>query len=294
MADTPSVGSLAKFAVDSALPFDTNSKAFEIQLPETLKKREVIRRTDGLRGTRSRHSTRRRVETSAVSGTVTFQPGVAEFDFFLQYILGGSPSGGVTALAETVPAFWAMIDRVAKVFQYNSLYVNVARLTGAMGSPVTLSLDLEGISETITNAGTFPSITIPDEPQFIFPHATITLNGTAYPMKRFELVINNALETDRYMNATTRSAIPATDRTVTLALELGYTPDTTGLYDQAIAGFAGSLVLDDGTTDYTFAFANLHAPTDGPTVQNKQSIPYPLNYIAERTDSTRELIVTKA
>lgn len=294
MADTPSIGSLAKFCVDTVLPIDTSSKALELILPESLTMKETIRRTDGLRGTRSHNYKRRRRETSVVSGTISFHPGVAELDFFLPYILGGATNAGVTPLAETVPAFWAMIDRVAKVFQYNSLYVNVARLSGATGSPVVLSLDLEGISETITAAGTFPSLAIPDEHQFIFPDASITLDGTAYPMKRFELTVNNSLDTGRFMNATTRSSIPATDRMVSLSLELGYTPDTVALYDQDIDGFAASLVLDDGTTDYTFALANLHAPTAGPSVQGKGEINYPLNYVAERTVATAELIVTKA
>lgn len=291
---TPAIGSLAKFAVDSALPFDTSSKAFEIQLPESLSKRSTIRRTDGLRGTRQHDKTRRRLESEAVGGTIAFHPGVAEFDWFLPYILGGATVGGVTPLAETIPSFYGMLDRVTKVFTYAGLKVNTARLSGASGSPVALSLDLEGTSETVGNAGTFPAIAIPDESQFIYPDLVLTLDGDEYEVARFELVINNVLDTNRYMNSTTRSQMPATDLQISLGLQLAFTSDEVALYDGALAGIDGSLALDNGTNSYTFAFANLHAPAESPTVQNKSEIMLPLNYVIERTTGTSALSVTKA
>ena len=293
MADTPSIGSLAKFAVDTVLPFDTSSQAFELILPESLKKQETFRETGGMRGTRSRHQSRVRRETERVGGNIQFHPGASELDWFLPYILGGATGAGVTALAETIPAFYALIDRIAKVHTYNAVKVNMMKLTGAMGAPVALSLDLEGQSETIGNAGTFPAIVIPDEHQFIFPDAAVTIDSVEYPMKRFELTLNNFLDSGRYMNATTRSSIPATDREVGLSLTLGYTPDTVALYDLAIAGVTGSLVLADGTDTYTIDFANLKAPTDSPVVSSKSEIDYTINFTARRTDDDAELLVTK-
>lgn len=290
---TAAQGAQAKMAVDTALPFDTSSLGFEF-ISESIKKTEVIRRTDGFRGTRSHNYVRRRRESAAVSGQLVMHPGVAEMDFFLPFILGGTTSGGTTPLAETLTTFYIMIDRVTKVFTYD-VRVNKATLEGSAGAPLTLTLDLEGFSETVGNSGTFPAVVaIPDANQYIFPDLTMTINSVAVPVKRLRLVIDNMLDTGRYMNTTARTQLVPKDRLVTLGLDVGYTSDETQFYTQALAGVAAAIAMNNGTSTYTWTLANIHGGDESPTVGAKEEIMLPLNYVCERTVAAAELSVAKS
>ena len=289
---TPAQGALAKLAMDSVLPFDTSSEPFEF-LSESVRMVQSHVNTQGVRGTRSRFAHRTRIASEQITGSITMQPSVAEIDRLLPRILGGATAGGITALAETVPEFQLMVDRITKVFTYAGCRIGRCVISGSAGQPIQFVLDIEGETESVGNAGTFPAITIDTQQMFVFSDLALTLDGTAREVQSFALTIDNMLQSDRYMNSVTRSEIPAMDRAISLECVVPYTTDEDDLYDLAVAGIDGSLVLADGTTTYTVDFGNLKAPANSPVVTGKTEITLSLAFDVYKTGTTNEVIFTK-
>src|SRR4051812_8424239 len=127
MADTPAQGAQAKMAMDAVLPFDTSSEPIEF-ITESLIKVQTHVQTGGVRGTRQRSADRVRINSERVTGSTVHNPTVVELDRLWPRILGGTTAGGITLLAETLPEFQVMIDRVSKVFTYNACRVNRATI----------------------------------------------------------------------------------------------------------------------------------------------------------------------
>ena len=299
---TPAQGAQAEMCVDDAIPIDTSSIPIDFT-SETLRMTQthVGHGTgDGLRGTRSRHKDRVAIGSERISGAIELQPVGAELDWFLEKILGGStdadPLPNTTDVAETVPAFQMMIDRVSKVFTYGDLRVSRAIFRGSSGQPINLSLELEGKTETVAAAGGFPALTHYITSIMIFPDCTLAFNSVQYEadMKSFELTIDNVLDTERFTNAITRSEIPAQDRIVTLRADFGYAGTAAAVYDYAIAGAALALLMTDGTNNYTFDFANAKIPAESPVVSGKTEIMHSVTFNCFRDASNSECKCTKS
>ena len=209
----PTYSSQAEFAVDTALPFDTSSIPIEFQ-SESIQKQGQILETAGIRGTRAHNKERTRTGPYAVSGTITTMASRLMLDTFLPAIMGGSESSNVFSVAETLQELYFMIDRGAKVFTYSGVKVNRATFRGTEQGFIEVSLDIEAETETVGNAGTFPSLTMPTEKPYVFTDGVLTLQSSSREMKSFELVIDNVLDTARFHNSLTRTEIPSTDRIV--------------------------------------------------------------------------------
>lgn len=293
MSDTPAVGALAKMCMDAASPIDTSSEPFEF-VSEDLHLEEEHVESEGIRGTRSRLSHRVRSARKRVTGPVRMNPSVTELDLLWPRILGGTTAAGVTDVANTLPEFLLAVDRVTKVMTYDGLRVAQAVFTFESGRPVVLDLQLEGETETVGNAGTFPALTLDTDNMFICSDATLTLSAAARKFRRAVLTIDNLLDTERYLNAVSRTEIPALDRRVTLEVDAPYTSDNQDLYAQAVAGAAGTLAVADGTTTYTFAFGNVKIPSRSPNVPGRQEIFLPVRARCYSTASASECKVTKS
>ncbi len=284
MTTVPAPAALAQYGVGAASPV---TQAIEC-LSSTLKKTTTQVHSTGLRGGRSRRKYRVRNVREQVAGNLVLNPTATEIDFFLTYILGGTPAAGVTDVADTLPEFFCTIDQVTKVPEFSGLRVAQAVFAGASGEPLTLTLDLEGEDETLGAAASFPALTLPTDNMFVCSDITLTLEGGAVEINDFSLTIDNALLADLWRNALTRTQIPAGDRIVTLAATPAYTSDNQGLYEAAIAGAAATLVIADGSTTYTIAAANAKIPPDGPEVPaigGEIVLPITVNFFADDTNS---------
>lgn len=284
-----SIGTYSQLGMGSASPV---TEAFEF-ISETLKKVSTHYHSPGIRGTRSRHKSRVRETREAIAGSITMEPTPTEIDNLIERILGGTTAVGVTDVADTLPEFYVEIDRIAKVFEYSGCRVSRAVFSGSSGNPLQLVLDIEGETETVGNAGTAASLSLPTDNIFVFSDIVLTLESAAREVSDFTLTIDNLLDADRYMNSLTRDEIYPLDREVTLACTVPYTTANTALYDAAIAGAAGSLVIADGSTTYTIDFANLKIPAESPEVPGKEEINLALNLASYADDSNSECKFTK-
>lgn len=290
------VGARAQMAFDTALPFDTSSIPVEF-ISEDLRKREEILDTNGIRGTRSHARERTRSGRNVINGTIRLHASPVLLDNLLPHILGGSESIDVFAVAETIPDFQIMIDRQTKVFTYTDCRVSRAIFRGSMQSGQFLELDLEveAGGETVGNSGTFPSLTMPTDPPWIFSDAVITALSTTRCPFDFEITIDNVLDPNRFVNAVNRKSLPALDRIVSVRMTTPYSTDEEDLYQQALAGAAFSAVFtnaDQNTEVLTISCGTVQFPDISPAAGGKVEIPLELDGIARSVGSTKEIEIT--
>lgn len=265
------------------------TEAMEI-VSESVKKTGTILDTNGIRGTRSHASERTAAGTYSVAGQITLHPTPAVLDLLLPRILGANESTDTFALADTLPEFDILIDRVAKRFVYGGCKVNKATFTGSSGGLLQLVLDIVGKTETVSDTA-FPSITAPTDPPYTFHMGALTLVSSSRSFFDFETAIDNVLAT-RFANSQTATDISPTDRIVTFKATTPFTSSEVDLYNQALLGSAASLVFTNGNRSLTFTYGKLQFPDNSPVVPGKGEIPLTLDGIARMTGTTRELVVT--
>lgn len=262
----------------------------------TLAGSRTIVTSSGISGTRSVLSGRGRVVSERCSGQLAMQPTVTEIDALLPWLTGGTTSGGVTDVADALAARYITIDKVQKVYTYAGCYAAQWRLEGSEGQPLNWTIDVEAKTETVANAGTFPSLSLDTGNFFVYKDCTLTLAGTAYAVRSFAITLNNMLDADRFLNSLTRGDITPQSRMVTLEIEVPF-GTAQGLVDSATigsTGIAGSLAFTDGTTTYTIAFGNLKCGTTGAQIEGRTELFVPLQFQAFRTSAASEFKVTKS
>lgn len=309
MVSTASMGHQAKLAIKTETTYGTLAVP-DTQLifaSESVGKTAAIIERQGIRGTRSHVADDARQGPYTVSGTIVLEPTPADWVVLLPLIMGGSASGTSYPLAETLKSFSLLVDRVADRWCYVGCVVTRATISGTKGGLVRLSLEIVGQKEgkivssafvegAAGTADAFPSLTPSVAPPFMFNgDFSLTLVSVASrETESFELVIDNAVVADRFMNSLTIINAPAGDRMVTLTTSHPYASGYTDLYEQALAGSAGTLALTTyptslGTYSLTFTFGTLQVPSRSPVVQDKSEIMLNLNMVARKTGSTPEL-----
>jgi hypothetical protein len=285
---TPSTGARASLALDTALPFDTSSLPLEFESC-SIGKQGTILDTQGIRGTRQYHNSRTRLGTYAVAGQLVLPMSPLALDYFLPMILGGSEVTDVFDLAETLQSFYLMLDSGAKVTTWAGCHVARCTIRASQGQIATMTLDIEGMTETVAAAGGFPVLTMPTDSPYVMSDAVLTLQTSAREVSEIELVIDNKLETGRFQNSRTRAAFPSSGVEVSLNTNHPWSSSETDLYDQAIYGAAGSLVFtnaDVAATSLTIALGFLQAPAVHPQVSGRGETRLPLQMIARKSGST--------
>lgn len=131
------------------------------------------------------------------------------------------PSGSTTSLAKSL-LDWVFGAETSKLLpsmgiefiqggiadrQHNGMRVNQFTLTGAEGQAVTYSLDVMGKTESALGAAaTAMGIDMKGFPGFEFSDVTLTLGGTAYDIKSFQLQRQHNLKT-HYSGSTSPIAL---------------------------------------------------------------------------------------
>ena len=198
---TASIGSRALMGMGTSTPV---TQAIEF-VSESIRAQKTILETGGIRGTRSHPRQRTRQGTYTVSGSVVMYPAPDETIFLLPFIMGGTFSSNTIGLAETISDLAVTVDRVAKVFSYPVCKASRATFAASQGQLMQLTLDVEGKTETVGNAGTFPSLSnLTTEQPWIFFDAILTYNSVAYSLFDFTLSIDNMPLRDRFTNSQTQ------------------------------------------------------------------------------------------
>ena len=287
-----SLGSLSRLsfaAPGTAISAYTESHEF---VAESLVKQTTILETAGIRGTRSHPAERTRDGTSAVAGTIDYHCSKGLLDLLLPRLLGAGMSPNYT-LAESLPFFDVLVDRVANRFVYGNCKVSRARFHARASGLVALALEVIGESET-TTATPFPAIAPPTDPPYVWQDCVVTLNGAPRVVTEFELTIDNHL-VPRFANSPTATDLYAADRTVHLACVVPFTGDTLDLYGANSSGAAAaSLAFTNGPHSLTFNLAQVQFADHSPHVPGKSEIFLHLAGQAKKSGSTSELVVVNS
>lgn len=284
-------GAAGKMAVDSVEPFDTSSICHEFQ-SESLQKVGTHVDTTGIRGTRSRIGERVRAGGYRITGSIVMQPTPDEIDWWLPRILGGNESTNSFPLAETLPTFQIMIDRVQARHIYQECKVSRATFSASQGQPLVMTLDIEGLTEDVTS-NAFPAIEpANDVPYMFFDGAFTLLSGVKTPQS-FTLTIDNLLDTERFLNSQSRVSLPEQDRNITLALTVPYDSTHAAMYDAALgSATGGSLVFTNSTRSCTMTLAKIQWPPESPTITGRSEIFLTLNSVIRTASTTKEIVIT--
>lgn len=280
--------------------FDTSSESYEF-LYETLQKRGRIVGGNAIRGTRSKQSERTRAGAYPVSGRIAMNVDPLMLDLMLPRILGAAESTDTFALAESLPSFGVLVNRVTQTFEYKDCMVARAMFHGKAGpgdgDPDLLELVLDLQCKDRVTGTSAPSVTLAtasNSSPYMHTDAVFTFAGAARQVKEWWVLIDNHLHA-RWVNSLTATLFCPADRTIAVRARLPYDTDHDDLLDQANAGAAGTIALTNAQHTglvTTFTFGTLQVPSEDPITRGKTEIDIFLNMTARMLTTTKELVVT--
>lgn len=237
---------------------------------------------DGLSGSVQANSNDVRQSVYTVGGPIVLEPSPAELAALAALAIS-------TANGDVLTAFTVVVDRDYATMTYEGCKVNSFSLRGQPGAPCELTLDVVGKTANATGTVTAPASSTP----YVLDDVTLTLQSNSREISDFELTINNNLITNHFMNDTTLTHIPEGPRVVALKTSVDYHGDNSTLLNQAVAGAAGTILLNDGSTSHTFTFGNLKCAHTDPTITGKAAqVPLVLDMRAYKSGITADVAIT--
>jgi hypothetical protein len=260
-------------------------------ISESLGEQDVHLEREGLRGTRSHYAQDIRLGPQHVGGAIVLEPSPAELAIIAALAIG--PGGNA---AESLTAFHVVINRNLECYQYggssngaDGCYLDGLKLEGRQGGILRATLEIVAQQE-LANTGSVGSVN--SAPPYIFSDIALTLQGNSRETESFDLEIHNHIDKERFLNYTTLPEVVPLDRTVTLATKHPYNAANQALLNQAIAGAAGSLNMNDAgstNTSSTFTFPAFQVPYRTPAVPGKREVIVELNGHCRRTSGNAEI-----
>jgi len=297
-----SQGALSRLAFDADSTFDASSNPIDF-IYETVGKQQRVVGGNGMMGTRSESVERARNGCYLISGRIGLQPGGVDYDHLLPRILGAAEVADVFSLAEALPSYSILIDKVGSIFRFDGCKTNRAILRGTAGTGdedqelVDLILEVMGQTETggASWAGTIPALsTATNRAPYTFYEGTFKVDSVSYEIKQFALVIDNMLQ-PRWVNSVTPTQICPRGRKVTLITDNPFTStEFAALYANAnaIAGMSGELKFTNGNMSATITMPGLQWADQTPFVKGKTEIPLALEFSVRKKGTTPELTWT--
>ena len=253
---------------------------------------ESILDTNGLRGTRERDISRVAAGVRICQGDIVLRPTAVELAAVLPWILGGTPSGTDYPLADTLSSRYVTIDRDVEAHTYDSVYVDRAVFEASEGESLMLTIGVNGSDEA---DDTFPSLSIDTTtPQFYFWNLVLSVGGTNYSAKNFQLTIDNALDTERIFNSQTRNTTTCPkDRVISFSTMLPYSL-ASAVYDTGSGGVAVIATFTNGAVSLTFTMNDVAFGQETPRINGREEIMVPVtgNAFADAAGGTASLITT--
>ena len=303
MAPTCVQGAFAKFALKRGTG-DVDFSSGATRLPFD---REFIGATDtvdvpnSIWGTRSEPSERGRRGPLFVGGQIFCPISPVELDTLLPLILGADESTNVFALAETIPTFAILLDKVSKIYKYKDGVVDKAVFRGVQSGPgrppnfIVLMMEMLFMDEDDVTSHVFPSIDLGITSgyyPYVFEDSVVTLGNTVYSPKAWAIMINNFVDQRRVNNLKPVTNCP-TNRAVSAQFSFSADADNLALRKVATAGLTtNTIALTQGSLSTTFTFGALQAPRKTPFIIGKRESGFDINFHARSVSTTKELSVT--
>lgn len=297
MANNTNLGFEHRFAfAASPATFDSSSQRFEV-VSSTIKKQGEMLDGMGLLGTRTRREDRTRAGLVRVGGQLALDISPRMLDFFLPYILGTAESTDTFAVADSLPGFDMLHDMYGSgtsAMKYGELYVDRFSMRFAPG---ILRVTLDCVGKTVTTGQTYTSAalgsTAAADGPYVFHDSAFTIragSGTV-PIEEGELIVENMLDV-KFRNSQTATSIRATDRVVSLVVNLENTTSNLSTYFGDKTAADATVAITNGTVATTFTLYNLKNPDEGPEVGGKGEVPLILRSAARGDASDPDIVCT--
>lgn len=281
-------GVFTQLGIDSSNPV---TKRFDFH-SESLRRIGQLLDTNGLRGTREKKIERVRSNFYRVAGGLSFQPNAVELSLLLPWIFGQAASGTTYSLSDSLATRYVTIDRISKVMTYAGCGVNRATFRASQGEPLSLDLDVIGQTETVGNAGTFPSLSIDTATgPFIFTDLVLTVGGSTYNARDFEIVLDNQIDAERFFNSATLVSVATRGRSIMFRTNLPY-GDAAAVYAAGESGVAVVGTFTNGAVSCAFSLPSVAFPTVSPNIPGRVEIMVPIEGEAYHVSSSDSMTVT--
>ncbi len=242
--------------------------------------------------------TRARYGVSTIQGSIRLEPTLGELAVLLPWIYGATNTGTDFPLGQTFVGYYMSIDKKQKVFDYTGVKVASAIFECLPNQPMSLTLNLLALTETVSNAGTFPSLT-PDYTRAypILTDGVFTVNSVTTCSELFRLTIDNGMTYAPFTNCQTGpAAIIAVERTITVEFLPGYNGDHSALYPPSESGWSVSVVFTPATvstTSLTWSLGKVVFEHQAPSAASARDfMKLPLRGRALRQNATASLVTT--
>lgn len=285
--------------------FDVDSEIYDF-LHEDLQKQGRLVGGRGITGSRSNYANRVREGAYSIGGKISTYTCSADLDLWLPRILGGAEAADVFDVADALPTFGVMVGRVSGVFQYAGCYIDKA-IWRAQGGPgdgepelVEQVLLIQAKTEDSTaSLPTLPTLSVASNRRpYICSDCVLTI-GSAFQFHDFVILVDNHLQ-PRWVNSLTPTAICPQDRTVMVRVTFPFTAADdavlSGVYQLSTraTGVTATMVMTSPAAgcSTTFTFTGLQWAQVSPVVTGKEEIRLAVDFVARKTGSASELVVT--
>lgn len=250
---------------------------------------------EGITGSRSHHISQTRAGAYKVGGALVCNPSYAFFDAWLPRILGGVESTDTFPVAETLPEWDIMNDRVAKIVRYNDCKVGKFTLRYAPG---LLQGTIDYVGKTAVETGnTFPTVALgvaAADTQLTYHESTFSLAALTTGQS---IVREGIITVDNMPDELPAAGMDHTEtvreggRVVTLTLTNGMTVTEWDQLYGTETPWTATVTNAYGLMSNVWTLRNLQAPRETPIINGKGEVTLGLTFTAHEDNTNKELTV---
>lgn len=288
--------------------FDASSEYYDFLYEDVIKRGRLVG-ARAITGSRSQYARPTREGHYVIGGRLATYTNSADLDLWLPRVLGGAEATNVfdvTDALATNGTFGMLIDRVGGIFQYDDCVVDKCfwRAQAGPGDAepelVEQVLTVLGLTETLGTSwpGSPPTLSVAaNRSPYIMADSVLTVDSVEYQIKSCVIVVDNQVR-PRYVNSLSPTALCPSDRIVMLRVVVPFTSANdavfSGLYQHAsqLTGVSSDITFTNGSYSTEFAFEGLQWVRTSPNVKGKREIELTIDFIARKTGSASEIVVT--
>ena len=188
-----------------------------------------------------------------------------------------------------MPTFYTGIDKGAAQYLYTGCKTSNCVFSGSTGNPLALQWGIEALTETPGTISGLTALSLSTATPYMFHDAVLTIGGTSYEFRECSVSIDHHLILDRFMNSQSRTELPETDRSVTVALSLPFNSTTLALYDTGVNGAAVTLTWTNGSLFFKITLPYVQFPANPQQLPARNEAMLPLVGVARKVSTSLEI-----
>ncbi len=182
-----------------------------------------LRDCNATRGKFSKDDGHVRHNRTVISPRITCQPSAVELANILAWAMGSAPSGSAPVTyplgdTATTRSLW-YLPNAGTGWKLLNVSVDSMTIHGSSGEPLTVELDLVGLTYSKTSAS-YPSTAIDLGAPYIFSDLALTYGGVTNLVRDMSISMRNNIDRSRYFNSLTLSASYKLHREIAWSIDI--------------------------------------------------------------------------